>query len=85
MDLNPMRRRREREIAQDVAQEFMRTVTSTENLAPPELLAHHFGLVCQRLDFIPSEAEAKRILQYVADDIARKQRKADRLLRSLHG
>ena len=56
MDLNPVRRRRERGVARDVAREFMRNIT-TETGAPPELLAHHFALVCQRFDFIPNEAE----------------------------
>jgi hypothetical protein len=36
MDLNPVRRIRERRIAQDVAKEFMRNVTSAETEAPQE-------------------------------------------------
>jgi len=43
MDLNPVRRKRERDIAQDVASEFMRNINSAETVPPPELLAHHFG------------------------------------------
>jgi hypothetical protein len=34
MDLNLVRRRREREIARDVEREFMRNITSTETVAP---------------------------------------------------
>ena len=82
MDLNPVRRKRERGIARDVAREFMRNVT-TETGAPPELLAHHFGLVCRRFDFSPSEIEAKRVLQYAQTYISRKKRRADRFLKSL--
>jgi hypothetical protein len=86
MDLNFVRRRREREIAQDVAREFMCNVTSSETVAPPELLAHHFGLACQRFDFVPNEAEAKRVLRYASKEIALERRKAERLSERLnHG
>jgi hypothetical protein len=80
MDLNPARRRRERAIAQEVAEELMREIKSTQGGAPPELLAHHFALVCQRLTFLPGEAEARRVLRYASKEIARRRREADRLV-----
>ncbi len=83
MDLNLTRGRRERKIAQDVAREFLRNFTSTETVAPAELLAHHFGLVCQRFSFVPDEAAATRILQHASRHVAGRRRKADRLLASL--
>ena len=79
MDLNLKRRKRERAIALDVEDEFLREIKSAEQIAAPELLAHHFGLVCQRLAFMPSEAEAKRVLGYASKEIARKRREVDRL------
>jgi hypothetical protein len=80
MDINLARRKCERKIAADVASEFLRAAPSTAGW-PPELLAHHFGVVCERLEIAPTEAEAKRILKYVSDDIARLRRKADILLK----
>jgi hypothetical protein len=79
MDLNPVRRKRERDIARDVRREFMKNITA-ETGAAPQLLAHFFGISCQKFDFAPSEAEARRILQYVSDDIIARKRRADRLL-----
>jgi hypothetical protein len=79
MDLNPVRRKRERKIAHDLVKEFMANVTTAG--APQELLAHHFGLVCKKFDFIPDEASALRVLEYARKEIASKQHKADRLLR----
>lgn len=46
-------------------------------------VAHHFALVCQRLDFVPSEAAAARVLGYVSNEISRKQRQAELLERKL--
>jgi hypothetical protein len=83
MDLNLKRRKRERAIALDVEDEFLREIKSAEQIAAPELLAHHFGLVCQRLDFIPSEAEANRVLAYASKTIARKRREVERVARLL--
>jgi hypothetical protein len=79
MDLNPLRRKIERDIARDVRREFMKNIT-TETGAPAQLLAHFFGTSCQKFNFAPSEAEATRILQRVSDDILARKRRADRLL-----
>ncbi len=83
MDLNLARGRRERKIAQDVAREFMRNFTSTETIVPPELLADIFGRVCQKFDFVPSEAEAKRVLESASRHVAGERRKFDRLFERL--
>ncbi len=80
IDLNPARRRRERALAQEVADEFQRAIKSTQQVAAPELLAHHFALVCQRLAFVPGEAEARRVLRYASIEIARARREAERLV-----
>jgi hypothetical protein len=50
MDLNFKRRGREQRIAVDVAEQFMRETRSSE-VAAPELLAHHLGLVFQPTSF----------------------------------
>jgi hypothetical protein len=81
MDLNLARRKREREIAQAVVEELVANVTP--ETVSNEVIAHHFGVICQRLDFIPTEASGKRVLQYVAKELARLDREAARLLRNL--
>jgi hypothetical protein len=85
MDLINLRHRRERKIARDLAREFMRNVTSSETIARPELLAEIFGTVCQKFDFVPSEVEAKRILEVASRHVARQRHKADRLLLDIGG
>ena len=47
---------------------------SVEQAAPPELLAHHMGLVFQRLNFIPDQAAIARVLEYALREIARRDR-----------
>jgi hypothetical protein len=73
MDLNFRRRRREVAVAREVADAFLQATDATA-LAPPEKLAHHFGLVCQRLDFVPNEMSAGRVLQYASKEIDRRRR-----------
>jgi hypothetical protein len=83
MDLN-LRHRVERKIAHALVAEFFRNAPS-EQVAPPELLAHLFGTVCQKFNFIPDESAAKRILEFASRIVAGKQRKADRLLLEIGG
>jgi len=78
MDWNLSRRKRERDVAQEVARQFLRELKSiAEQGAQPELLAHHFGLVCERLDFMPTEKSAERVLNYALKEIGRVHRKVD--------
>jgi hypothetical protein len=41
------------------------------------LLAHHFGLVCERLGFMPTETSTERVLNYALKEIARVHRQVD--------
>jgi hypothetical protein len=74
MDLNFKRRAREQRIAVEAADQFMSATRSAEQAAAPELLAHHLGLVFQRLNFIPDQAAIARILAYALREIARRDR-----------
>jgi hypothetical protein len=64
MDLNFKRRAREQRIE----------TRSSEQAAPPELLAHQMGLVFQRLNFMPDQAAIARVLGYALKEIARRNR-----------
>lgn len=83
MDLNLKRRKRERAIAKMVAEDFLR-VTSAAELAPPEKLAHHFAVVCERQGFMPNAAAVSRVLHYASKDIARRGRVLDDLVIALN-
>jgi hypothetical protein len=85
VDLNPARRKRERGIAAEVKAEFLRGINQTHEVAPPELVAHHFAVVCQRLNIIPTETEAKRILVYVSKELARACREVDKVHEHIFG
>lgn len=73
MDLNFSRRKREQAIAKEVADAFLQA-TDAKELAPPEKLAHHFALVCERLGFVSTEGSVSRILTYTKKEIARRDR-----------
>jgi ABC-type lipoprotein export system ATPase subunit len=74
MHLNFKRRAREQRIAVEVADQFVTATRSSEQPAPPELLAHHLGLVFQRLNFMPDRAAVARVLAYALKEIARRDR-----------
>lgn len=78
MDLNFKRRRQERAIADEVARELLREIKPTGETPRPELLAHHIGLVFQRLNIEPDEQQMTRVLHYVSKEIARVSRSVDR-------
>jgi hypothetical protein len=42
--------------------------------AQPELLAHHFAVVCERLGVLLDAAAVGRVLRYTCSEIKRKQR-----------
>jgi hypothetical protein len=77
-DLSRKQRKRETEIALAVADAFQTNITSVYT-APQELLAHHFGLVCKRFDFVPTEESAKRIFATVWAEISERRWKAEQL------
>jgi hypothetical protein len=77
MDWNLTRRKRERAVAEEVAVEFIRATESMEQSAPPELLAHHFATVCERLGFMPNDASAGRVFGYALKEILRTRRHVD--------
>jgi hypothetical protein len=81
MDWNLNRRKREIDIAAEVADELFRKIPINDKAAAPnELVAHHFGLVCERLKYTPDEASVGRILRYAVKEVARKQQKIVRTL-----
>ena|SRR6266446_1863718 len=79
IDLNTKRRSHETTIALAVADEFSQNITSCLYTAPQELLAHHFGLVCQRFNFMPTEESAKRIFGYVWKEISARRWETEQL------
>ena len=83
MDLNLKRRKRELAIAMEVADAFLQATDATE-LAPPEKLAHHFAVVCQREAFMPNAAAVSRILAYTSAEIARRGRVVNDLVTALN-
>jgi hypothetical protein len=76
LDLNLKRRNREREIAREIAAELTQHCTSTTAAPPPLEVAHHFATVFARLGITPTDAEARRISEYVRTDIAKRARTA---------
>jgi hypothetical protein len=82
MDLNFSRRKREQAIALEVANELLSATTAKE-LAPPELLAHHFALVCERLGIMPNDAAVSRILTYALKEVERRGKVLDDLASAL--
>jgi hypothetical protein len=79
IDLNPRRRKREVAIALMVADELVKNVTSTLHAAPNELIAHYFGIVFERLDYVATPESGRRIMGYVEKELARRRQVADRL------
>jgi hypothetical protein len=77
MDWNLKRRKRELEVADEVAGEFVQATKSMTQAAPPEFLIHHFALVCERVGFMPDEASTGRVLGYALKAIQRLRRQVD--------
>jgi hypothetical protein len=67
MDLNLKRRKADRAIAREVAEQLFSAVRSGlsdgATAVPVELIAHHFGIVCKRHEL--DEAAALRVYGYV--------------------
>jgi hypothetical protein len=76
MDLNLARRRREAAIAHEVAVQLLNEVSMAQ-AAQPELLAHHFAVVCERLGVLLDAAAVGRVLAYTSDLIKRKGRQVE--------
>jgi hypothetical protein len=47
--------------------------------AQPELLAHHFAVVCERLGVLLDEPAVGRVLRYTVGEIKRKGQKFERV------
>jgi hypothetical protein len=73
MDLSLSRRKRERAIAEEVADAFLHATDATE-LAPPEKLAHHFAFVFERLGIMPDDAAVSSPALRLEGDIAARAR-----------
>ena len=78
MDMNLKRRTREREIAREIAGELVQNISTTAGASAPDI-AMAFGRVFARIGIEPTEAEARRIAEYVRSDIAKRQRAATNL------
>jgi hypothetical protein len=76
MDLNLARRKREMALAHEVAAELLREVTMVQAVRP-ELLAHHFAVVCERLGVLLDEPAVGRALRYTVGEIKRKGRQVE--------
>ncbi len=74
------RSQREHAVANALAKEFLRVAPSLQGF-PPTLLAHHYGLVCERLGFMPDDASTGRILNYVLKQVTRLNRKLAKVVR----
>lgn len=79
MDLNFRRRRSDRAIAREVAEEFFKATKPLFDAGATDiardLLARHFGLVCERHQL--SETAATRIFGYVTGALADMQGELD--------
>lgn len=83
MDLNFPRRNKERKIAAEVADEFIRETTPES--AAPDRLVHLFGLACERLNFTPTEDSVARIMGYTLKAVVKKNRALQTLARRVDG
>jgi hypothetical protein len=84
MDINLKRRAKEKNIAAEVAEQFIRETPTTE-VSQNDLLAHHFGVVCQRLEFVPDEASTGRVLSYVLKALVARSRQIDKARDAVDG
>ena len=82
MDINLGRRKREMAIAQEVADELLRKVSMTE-AGQPDVIAHHFAVVCERLGVRLDNAAVGRVLRYTTNAIIRKERQVEGLQRDM--
>jgi hypothetical protein len=82
MDLNLSRRKREQAIADEVATELLRNVTMAE-AGQPDVIAHHFAVVCERLGVTLDDAAVGRVLGYTVSRIVRKERQVESLRREM--
>jgi hypothetical protein len=87
MDLNFKRRRADRAIAREVAEQLFSAVRSGlsdgATAVPVELIAHHFGTVCKRHEL--DEAAALRVYGYVNGSLKEIRRELDDVGRKFAG
>jgi hypothetical protein len=84
MDLNFSRRKRELAIADEVAAELLREVTMVE-AGQPDVIAHHFAVVCERLGVTLDNAAVGRVLGYTVRKIIRKERQIEDIKKQMAG
>ena len=71
--------KREGEVANLMTNLLLANCTSTPELVPQAVLAHYFGVACEKLEFIPDEPSARRIFHSVSGKLSERRRVADRL------
>jgi hypothetical protein len=69
-------------IAQEVADELLRKVSMVE-AGQPEVIAHHFATVCQRLGVTVDNSSTGRILRYTMQKIIRREKQVEGLTKQL--
>ena len=84
MDLNLSRRKREMVIADEVAAELLSKV-SMVRAGQPEVIAHHFAVVCERLGVTLDNAAVGRVLGYTVRKIIRKERQVEDIKKQMDG
>jgi hypothetical protein len=85
MDINLKRRRQEIAIADAVVEQLILEVPPSDQATPPEVLAHHFGMVCDRMAYVPTHDSTRRILAYACKGMDRKKRDFDQVQRGVDG
>jgi hypothetical protein len=63
-------------IADEVAAELLSKVSMTE-AGQPDVIAHHFAVVCERLGVTLDDAAVGRVLRYATNAIIRKERQVE--------
>jgi hypothetical protein len=85
MDLNLPRRKREMAIADEVAAELLSKVSMTE-AGQPDVIAHHFAVVCERLGVVTLDnAAVGRVLGYTVRKIVRKEQQFEDIKKKMDG
>lgn len=77
MYANP--KEREAMVAREMAGSLLAKCPIAEELVAQDVLAHHFGLACQKLSYIADEVAARRILHRVSRELGELRRAADKL------
>ena len=73
------RNQEETSVAQAMVASLIVGWTSADAIIPNDIIAHHFGLACEKVGLIPNEASARRILAKVSQDLNERRSAIDQL------